>query len=140
MNDESGRYIATEYGPVWKPGKPKKRMTPEGSLKKRCRQAYKAWKLDHPDVPCRMLKYSVGDFQAGDGRHYALGTVGTGDMLIGICSTCLMVETKIRGRGQSSSQIKMQEDWQATGNKYALVYEPIDLINALNDIVRGHIF
>jgi hypothetical protein len=139
QNESDGRWVATEFGPVWKTGKPvKKGLTPEGKLKKACREALSNWK-HRTGIYAKLISYSVGHFKTRDGaRSYKLGTDGTGDMLIGLLGCTLMVETKVPGRSQSESQKEMQADWERTGQPYALVYKPTDLTDALDQIAAQH--
>lgn len=121
---------------------PTKKGTPEGRLKKSCREALSNWK-HRTGIYAKLISYSVGHFKTRDGsRSYKLGTDGTGDMLIGVLGTTLMVETKIPGRKQSETQRDMERDWRATGQPYALVYKPQDLLDALDQIAaqRGKLF
>jgi hypothetical protein len=129
------RWASTEAGPVLVKAR---RKAPEGSLKKRCRVAFEKWKLQHPDVPVRLLKYSVGTFKSEAGKPYALGTPGTGDILVGICGTCLMVETKsLTGRARDT-QIAMRADWEATGNPYVMPRTAAEFTDALTQIAAQH--
>lgn len=140
---DDGKFVNTELGPVWKPASKKRSgMTPEGKLKKACREALSNWK-HRTGIYAKLISYSVGHFKTGDGqRSYRLGTDGTGDMLIGVLGTTLMVETKVPGKKQSQSQIDMQADWERTGQPYVVVYKPTDLTDALTQIAaqRGKIF
>lgn len=133
------RWASTEAGPVLVPVK---RKAPEASLKKQCRAAFEAWKRQHPGIPVRLLKYSAGNFKSEGGQVYALGTPGTGDILVGICGTCLMVETKsLTGRARDT-QVAMRADWEATGNPYVMPRTAAEFIDALTQIAaqRGEIF
>ena len=126
------RWASGEYGPMLVKVK---RKAPEGSLKKRCRVAYEQWKLHNPNVPTRLLKYSVGTFKSEAGQPYALGTPGTGDILVAICGTCLMVETKsLTGRARDT-QVAMRADWEATGNPYVMPRTTAEFIAELDHIV-----
>ena len=131
-------YVATEYGPVWKDEKPRKSgTTPEGKLKADCRKALSNWK-HKTGVYAKLLKYSGGAMQSEAGQHYAIGTTGVGDMLIGLCGTTLMVETKIHPRKQSPAQVEMQRDWERTKQPYALVYSVAEFVAALDRVAgRG---
>lgn len=139
QNDEgtgrAGRWVQTELGPVWRPSsKRKKGQTPEGKLKKACREALSNWK-HRTGIYAKLISYSVGHFKTSDGaRSYKIGTDGTGDMLIGLLGCTLMVETKVPGRAQSQTQKEMEADWRRTGQPYALVYRPTDLTDALDQI------
>ena len=142
IEEERGRWAVTEMGRVWVPAKSGRKTTPEGKLKKACREALANWK-HRTGIYAKLISYSVGHFKTGDGqRNYKLGTDGTGDMLIGVLGCTLMVETKVPGRKQSPSQSDMQRDWEKTGQPYALVYRPSDLTDALDQIAaqRGHVF
>lgn len=140
---DDGKFVNTELGPVWKPGKPRRSgMTPEGKLKKACREALSNWK-HRTGIYAKLISYSVGRFQTPDGqRSYKLGTDGTGDMLIGVLGTTLMVETKAPGKKQSVIQLSMQADWEKTGQAYVVVYKPSDLTDALDQIAaqKGMLF
>lgn len=129
------RWANTEMGRALVPAKSSRsKTTPEGRLKKACREALANWK-HRTGIYAKLISYSVGHFTSTDGeRKYKLGTDGTGDMLIGILGTTLMVETKVPGKTQSETQIAMQEDWERTGQPYALVYKPTDLTDALDQI------
>lgn len=128
------RWASTEAGPVLVKVKNK---APEGSLKKRCRAAFEDWKAHNPAVPARLLKYSVGNFKSEKGQVYALGTPGTGDILIGLCGTCLMVETKSLNGRMRAVQTRMHVDWEMTGNPYAQVRTVAEFIAELDRIVAS---
>jgi hypothetical protein len=137
------RWASTEAGRVLVPAKSKRSgMTPEGKLKKACREALSNWK-HRTGIYAKLISYSVGRFQTPDGqRSYKLGTDGTGDMLIGVLGTTLMVETKAPGKKQSVIQLSMQADWEKTGQRYVVVHRPTDLTDALDQIAaqKGLLF
>ena len=133
------RWASTEAGPVLVKTK---RKAPEASLKKRCRAAYEQWKLQNPSIRCRLLIYSAGNLKSEKGQVYAIGTPGTGDILVGICGTCLMVETKSLSGRARDTQLAMKVDWEATGNPYVMVRTVVEFTDALTQIAaqRGKLF
>jgi hypothetical protein len=140
---DGGRWIETEFGPVWKPHTGKRRgPTPHAKLKAAARVALSNWK-HRTGIKAKLLPYFVGKVKTHDGaRSYQVGKTGTGDDLIGLLGTCVMVEYKAGEDRQSPDQRDMQRDWEETGNPYVLVRKPADLTDFLDLLAaeKGYIF
>jgi len=137
------KFVKTEYGMMPVPVKSSRSgPTPHAKLKSQCRVELANWKR-RTGIKAKLLPYFVGKVQTRDGEHsYQVGKKGTGDDLIGLLGTCLMVEYKAGDDRQSSGQKEMQVDWEETGNPYVLVRKPTDLTDCLTQIAaqRGYIF
>lgn len=144
---DDGRWVTTELGQVWQPGKPKRSgQTPHALLKHKCRAALTAWRLAN-NVSVILLPSIVGRIQTMGGKAISVGKKGQSDDTImigkdGVLWGVVCPEYKAGHDTQKPAQKEYQAKCDAVGAMYVICRSPQDLTDALAQLLarRGGLF
>jgi hypothetical protein len=141
---DGGRWIETEFGPVWKAEKPKRTQTPHAKAKAELRDTLTEWKK-RTGVSAYYIPYFVGKVWMGEGRQKRkahIGRPGVSDVFIATMGCVLACEVKAGRDTPSALQVSFKERWEKTGNPHIVYRKPSDLTDVLDQMAaqRGFIF
>jgi hypothetical protein len=141
---DDGKWVPTEFGPVWKKAKPRSQHNAHNDKKAELRVVLSNWKK-RTGISAYYIPYFVGKVWLGEGRVKRAGYIGKpgiADCFVATMGTVVACEVKSGGGEASALQESFKQRWLKTGNPHVLYRQPADLTDCLDQIAatKGLIF